>query len=46
MCIQGIGIEPDIKVELDEEYKYTAIEDIPRNEDTQLQKAIEELAKK
>jgi len=40
-CIQGIGIEPDIKVEVLEKYKDYPISEVPRAEDTQLKKAIE-----
>ena len=39
VCIQGTGITPDYLVELPEEYEY--VMDIPHQEDTQLQKAIE-----
>lgn len=41
VCIQDIGIEPHIKVELPEKYKNVSISQIPREEDNQLQKAIE-----
>lgn len=41
VCIQDIGIEPHVEVELPEEYKIVAIADIPKDKDTQLQKAIE-----
>ena len=41
--INKIGIEPTIEVELPEKYKYTT--NIPKEEDTQLKKAIEELKK-
>ena len=39
VCIQGTGITPDYLVELPEEYEY--VMNIPHQEDTQLQKAIE-----
>lgn len=39
--INKIGIEPTIEVKLPEEYQYTS--NIPRDKDTQLKKAIEEL---
>lgn len=44
-CIHGVGITPDIVVELSEEYKNAALDDIPFEQDLQLQKAIEELKK-
>ena len=40
-CIHDVGIEPHIKVELPEEYKYSSISQIPKEDDNQLQKAIE-----
>lgn len=42
--IHGTGIEPDVVVELDEELKTKAV--IEKNEDNQLQKALEVLAGK
>ena len=39
VCIQGTGIAPDYEVELPEEYWYTT--SVPREGDTQLQKAID-----
>lgn len=44
-CIHGVGITPDIVVELSEEYKNAALDDIPFEDDLQLQRAIEELKK-
>ena len=44
-CIHGEGITPDIVIELSDEYKNSAVTDIPFEQDTQLQKAIEELKK-
>lgn len=44
--IHEIGVEPDIKVELPEEYKDYYASDIPRDKDTQLKKAIEILKDK
>lgn len=41
--INKIGIEPTIEVKLPEEYQYTT--SIPKDEDTQLKQAIEELTK-
>lgn len=40
-CYHGVGLAPDYEVDIPEKYAQTAIEDIPENEDTQLQKAIE-----
>lgn len=40
-CIDGVGIEPTVKVELSEEYKGVAPEKIPAESDLQLIKAIE-----
>lgn len=40
-CYHKKGIAPDYDVDLPEEYAQTAIEDIPKENDTQLQKAIE-----
>lgn len=42
-CIQGTGIEPDIEIEMIEEYKYTSIDDIPHNKDNQLKAAVDEV---
>lgn len=39
--IQGKGITPDFVVELDSKFTDTAVSDIPKEEDTQLQKAFE-----
>lgn len=41
VCIQEVGIEPDVKVEVAEKYSNVATSQIPREEDNQLQKAIE-----
>lgn len=41
VCIQGVGIEPNIVVNLPEKYKNVPISQIPRQDDTQLQKAVE-----
>lgn len=43
VCIQDVGIEPHLKVELADKYKNFAISQIPKEEDSQLQKAIEEI---
>lgn len=45
-CIHGVGIEPDYIVELPEEYKGGYASDVPRESDTQLNKAIEVLKEK
>lgn len=45
-CIHGVGIEPDYAVELPEEYKGGYASDVPRESDTQLNKAIEVLKEK
>ena len=44
--IHGVGIEPNITVELPEEYKDSYVSEIPRDKDTQLNKAIEVLKNK
>jgi carboxyl-terminal processing protease len=41
VCIQGIGIDPNIVVNLPDKYKNVPISQIPRQDDTQLQKAVE-----
>lgn len=43
VCIHGVGIEPDITVSLPEEYKDYYASAVPREDDTQLQSAIEAL---
>ena len=40
-CIHGTGITPDLIVELPEEYAEASIDEIPFEQDTQLQKAFE-----
>jgi len=40
-CIDGVGIEPTIKVELAEDHKNTSPLSIPAESDTQLSKAVE-----
>lgn len=44
--IHGVGIEPDEVVELSEEYRNTALRNIPEGADTQLQRGIEVLKNK
>lgn len=46
VCIQGEGIKPDIEVKLPDKYKDTSVAAIPREDDLQLQKAIEVLKEK
>jgi len=46
VCIQDIGIEPDVKISLDEKYRNVAVSQIPREDDTQLSKAIEVIKEK
>ena len=46
VCIHGEGIKPDIEVKLDDKYNNTSISAIPREDDLQLQKAIEVLKNK
>ena len=46
ISIHEKGIEPDIEVELPEKYKDSYVSEIPRKEDTQLNKAIEILKSK
>ena len=45
VCIHGTGIEPDVDVDVSEEYKDYYASQIPKEDDTQLKKAIEELNK-
>ncbi|MCD8391451.1 MAG: S41 family peptidase, partial [Firmicutes bacterium] len=45
-CIHGVGIEPDITVELSEEYDGYYASYVPREDDTQLAKAVEVLSEK
>lgn len=45
ICINNVGITPDITVDLPKEYKNKSINSIPFENDTQLQKAIEVLNK-
>ncbi len=45
VCIQEMGVEPDIVVEMDEEYRYSAVSQIPKEDDDQLQRAIQLLNK-
>lgn len=41
VCIHGIGIEPDVEVDMPEEYSKMYASDVEHDKDTQLQKAIE-----
>jgi carboxyl-terminal processing protease len=45
-CIQGIGINPDVKVEINEKYIKTSISQIPEGEDNQLNMAKDITAEK
>ncbi len=40
-CIQGIGISPDIEIDVLDKYRDSAVSDIPREEDVQFKKAVE-----
>lgn len=40
-CIQDIGIEPDIKVEMPEKFRGTPVSQVPREQDVQLLTAID-----
>ena len=46
VCIHGIGIEPDVEVKLDDEYKDLPISKVPRGDDVQLKTALEILRAK
>ena len=46
VCIHGEGIKPDIEVKLDDKYINTSVSAIPREDDLQLQKAIDVLTNK
>ncbi len=41
VCIHGVGIEPDYEVSLPEQYQDGYASEVPRGEDTQLNKALE-----
>ncbi|WP_080063417.1 S41 family peptidase [Ruminiclostridium hungatei] len=41
VCIHGQGIKPDIEINLPDKYKDTPVSAIPREDDLQLQKAIQ-----
>lgn len=43
VCIQGIGIQPDIEVQVGEKYKNMPASQIPKEDDVQLKKAVEVL---
>lgn len=45
VCIHGVGITPDIVSELSEEYRTMALDSLPREQDSQLQTAIDLLTK-
>lgn len=44
VCIHGTGIEPDIQVDLPEQYEGYYASMVPREQDTQLNKAIEAIS--
>jgi len=46
ICIHGIGIEPDVRVDLPKEYIGHDLRDIPMAEDTQLQAALKDVKAK
>jgi carboxyl-terminal processing protease len=46
VCIQGKGISPDVAVELPDKYKQVPVSQVPREDDTQLKKALEILKSK
>lgn len=46
VCIQGIGIQPDVEVQVGEKFKNMPVSQIPRAEDEQLQKAVEVITDK
>jgi len=46
LCIQDIGIEPDVEVDAPEAYKNRPVSEIPRGDDVQLQTAVQMLRAK
>ncbi|HHW30717.1 MAG TPA: S41 family peptidase [Clostridiaceae bacterium] len=46
VCIQDVGIEPDVEVLLPKEYSNLPVSQVPRGEDTQLETAIQILKAK
>ncbi|MHB8962601.1 MAG: S41 family peptidase [Saccharofermentanales bacterium] len=42
ICIEGIGLDPDIEAALPEEFRYTSIEALTEEQDTVLQRAVTE----
>ncbi len=46
ICIHGEGIKPDIEIKLDDKYKDTSASAVPREDDLQLQEAINVLGSK
>ncbi len=46
VCIHGEGIKPDIEVKLSDKYKDTPVSAIPREDDLQLQKAVQVIQNK
>lgn len=45
VCIQGIGIKPDIEIESSKEYQNLPVSQIPRSKDVQFNSAVEVLRK-
>jgi carboxyl-terminal processing protease len=45
VCIQGTGIQPDVKVDPEEQYDNYPVSRIPLEDDVQLKKAIELISK-
>lgn len=43
VCIQGVGIKPDIEIDVPTEYKNLPVSQIPRDKDVQLKSGIEAL---
>jgi carboxyl-terminal processing protease len=41
ICIQDIGIEPDVEVHLSDTYKNMPVSQVPKGDDTQLQTAVQ-----
>ena len=46
VCIHGVGIQPDVEIQVLDKYKNTPVSQIPRDEDVQLSKAVEILNEK
>lgn len=46
VCIHEVGVEPHVEVALDEAFKNKSIDDIPHDQDNQLQAALAEVRKR